>query len=149
MMLYKSKVKVSALIIVCFLIGLIGVWYILLGNTLRSTKTALLSSIIVVFAIIFTKAFAMYKHYLEVTDTKIIFHDKKTIDVLIKNVSNITYHGTKIIPMSEMISVHAGLKTIYIDFNFKDYRSVWREVIKRCEGNENIQIDPRIYNRLP
>ena len=149
MKLYKSKAKVSALIIVCFTIGLMGVWYILLGNTLRSTKTAILSSIIVVFAIIFSKAFAMYKHYLVITDTKVIFHDKKTIEVLLKDVSNLTYHGTKIIPISEMIGIHAGLKIIYIDFNFKNYRSIWKEVVQRCEGNENIQIDPRIYNRLP
>lgn len=149
----KSKMKIIFLITffsITIAAGLIAVVFILSNGAYRAPITVAITSYIVFFITTIIKIKPQFKERLEITDNEIMSTGNASFTkIRYQSIERIQYHGTKIIPMSEMIGIQAGLKTIYIDFNFKNYRSIWKEVVQRCEGNENIQIDPRIYNRLP
>lgn len=65
-------------------------------------------------------------------------------------VVKLTYSGTKWIPMSEMMAIETKRETIYVDFNFKNYRQAWKDVIELSrEANSSVVIDNKLIKRIP
>lgn len=149
----KSYLKVSILIICCIAILIATVAYLIIsmiGQIYKTSTIVLITSSFIALIIVFMKVKPQFKEEITIDEKEISSTGNESIvQIHFDTIDKIQYYGTKIVPMSEMISIHSGLKTIYIDFNFKNYRSIWKEVVKRCEGVENITIDPRIYKRLP
>lgn len=81
---------------------------------------------------------------------RIIFHDRPdSTFVEFNEIESITYSGIKYIPMSEMLLIKSKSGTIYVDFNFKNYLTVWKDVICTCKkNNPYICIDIKVRKRL-
>lgn len=66
-----------------------------------------------------------------------------------KEIKRLEYKGTKRIPISELMIIHATYSTIYVDYNFKDYTTVWRDIVAKCEVHQpDFLMDIMLKERL-
>lgn len=87
--------------------------------------------------------------FLQVSKDKIVLVDNlSSVSMEYAEINKIVYHGTRLIVMTEHITLHSETKTINIDFNYKKYLKVWQEAATLCLlGNNQVVIDERIRKR--
>ncbi len=150
---YKSKTKVTLLIIICISIVFFGATvtlFFILDQSLKSRIIIVLSSSIACSILIVAKAKAQYSQCLQMLPDKMIFYDSRLQTIInYREIQFIKYHGTKLIPMTEMLSISGNNRTIYIDFNFIHYKMLWNEVIQICRDNNcTIEVDEKIERMI-
>lgn len=90
-----------------------------------------------------------YSSKLYINYTGLINYKDRNILLFWENIIRIEYQGSNQFPIFEKIIIRGVVGKIEINYFYKDYLSVWREVIDECKlHNSDIIIDERIKKRL-
>ena len=153
----KSKNKIYILIFCCATtigLSIIFIWSFIkfLNIKVMSTGTLILG-----LSIAISRIKPQFNQIIRIHEEEIYFancYDKvhnPPMDVEIKynEIVKLTYSGTKIIPMSELLIVETSNEKIYIDFNFNNYMKLWYDIYqKSMDNNPLIKVDERLVKRL-
>ena len=152
-MIYKkSKIKIYVMIISIFLLTFLVGLFIILFATRKMSLPPFIACLFVATLFMFIYYPQLRKEatqFLEVNNDKIVLYDNiSSVTMLYTEINKITYHGTKLIGISERITIHSKTETINIDYNYKKYLKIWKEVITLCLlKNSHVTIDKRIRKR--
>ena len=74
---------------------------------------------------------------------------RKVIAVNWNAIKQIEYTGMKHFKLSDMMIIHSDKEDIYVDFNYKEYRKLWWEIIRLTkQANPQAIIDKEFFNMI-
>lgn len=152
----KSKIKVIALVITVILI-FVGSFCFLIIHLNTTIKITFTGTILVGLIMgvsqskiqLFQKIIIESDSFLFINCYDKIHKPPVQLKIPFKDITELKYHGTKYIPINEIMIVTDGTETVYLDFNFENYLLLWEDIYLKCiEVNQNLKVDDNLKKRL-
>ena len=142
--------QVTVIIILLFITLTAGIGLFCYSNFQLSIKVIAIAFLLFYFTQLLQNALSEYSMYLSIDDNGIeSTRNRKNVRLSWDYIERLEYKGIKGIAITEKMIIHHSTGVIYVDCVFKQYTTVWKEIINRAEEqNPQIIIDKDLYSRL-